>query len=107
LGYGVVDFDIRFFDLKKNGAYQSRCNFHAFCVANNLPEVPVLGLNPCSLQELKDLAKGRSIVSGVTHIREGVVVKSYEERTDPRLGRVILKVINDDYLLGNFDEGGH
>lgn len=107
LGYGVVGFDVRFFDLKKNGIYQGKCNFHAFCVRHKLPEVPLLAVGNFTLVSLKDIAKGRSVINKATHIREGVVVKPYEERTDCRLGRVILKVINDDYLLGNFDEGGH
>jgi hypothetical protein len=33
------------------------------------------------------------------HIREGVVVRSLQERTNPKIGRVILKYLNDDYLF--------
>jgi hypothetical protein len=36
---------------------------------------------------------------GGGHIREGVVVKPTIERTDPKIGRVVLKYLNDDYLL--------
>ncbi len=34
------------------------------------------------------------------HMREGVVVKPLHERTDPKLGRVVLKYVSDLYLFG-------
>ena len=37
--------------------------------------------------------------NGASHIREGVVVCPIEERENYDCGRVILKVINPDYLL--------
>jgi len=49
----------------------------------------------CAVQRL---AKGESIIPGADHVREGVVVKPIHERTDPMVGRVNLKLINDDYL---------
>jgi hypothetical protein len=32
-------------------------------------------------------------------MREGVVVRPEKERTDPRVGRVVLKYVSDDFLL--------
>ncbi|NJL70820.1 MAG: hypothetical protein HC888_04025 [Candidatus Competibacteraceae bacterium] len=55
------------------------------------------------VEQVAALSKGDSIVAaekGVKQIREGIVVKPFEkERTDPKVGRVILKYISDDYLL--------
>lgn len=49
-------------------------------------------------KELIDkLKKGDSLV-GRQKIREGVVVKSFKEEKDPRIGRKLLKCISDDYL---------
>ena len=59
--------------------------------------VPILYRGPFSLDKIKELAKGNSTFSD--HIREGVVVKPVVERIDPKVGRVILKYINDDYLF--------
>jgi hypothetical protein len=60
--------------------------------------VPILYKGPYSLDKIKELSKGKAF-SG-THIREGVVVKPVVERTDPRVGRVVLKYLSDDYLMG-------
>ncbi len=40
----------------------------------------------------------------VSHIREGVVVKSVTERTDPKVGRVCLKYIGDPYLFAKVSD---
>ena len=34
------------------------------------------------------------------HIREGLVVRPLQERTDPKIGRVLLKYVSDSYLFG-------
>jgi RNA ligase (TIGR02306 family) len=45
------------------------------------------------------LAEGTSTLPGATHVREGFVVKPLRERWDMRLGRVILKVVGEGYML--------
>jgi RNA ligase (TIGR02306 family) len=48
------------------------------------------------------LAEGPSPLasaSGATHVREGWVLRPVKERTDPNLGRVILKLHGEGYLL--------
>lgn len=35
---------------------------------------------------------------GANHIREGVVVRPIEEVLDPKVGRLILKYLGDDYV---------
>lgn len=41
---------------------------------------------------------GQSLVPGAKHIREGIVIKPVKERTEPGLGRVILKVVSNKFL---------
>jgi len=52
-------------------------------------------------EALMSLAAGKTHLGG-GHIREGVVVKPLIERIDPKGNRVIAKIINDAYLLGDF-----
>jgi len=33
------------------------------------------------------------------HMREGIVIKPLKERRDPAFGRVVVKFLNDDYIL--------
>jgi hypothetical protein len=58
---------------------------------------PILYRGPWTPDILK-LAGGQSVLCP-GHIREGVVIRPVSERFDPRTGRVILKGLNDDYLL--------
>ena len=80
-----------------------------------LPWVPQLGVvtNEKPLQEnikfnfeyLKQLSDGPSLVPGANHLREGIVVKPLIERTDPKIGRVQLKMVSNDYLSRNEKQG--
>lgn len=71
-----------------------------------IPTAPVLYRGPWS-PELISLAEGRSTVPGANHIREGIVIRPDKERWEETCGRVIFKVINPEYRLGNYDSHGH
>lgn len=45
---------------------------------------------------IRELADGKSTIA--SHIREGCVIRPIQERTDPQIGRVVLKLVSDDYL---------
>ena len=63
--------------------------------------VPVIATIPFNMDKVKELSKGASVLAaenGATHMREGIVVCSLEERLDLRTGRAVLKMLNDDYL---------
>lgn len=61
--------------------------------------VPLLYRGPFSRDILYSLTDGMETVSGnELHIREGVVVTSASERSDPTIGRVILKSVSAAYL---------
>ena len=85
------------FDLSIGGTYMDYDGFAAVCAADGVERVPELYRGPFDAQIVADLASGQTTHGG-EHIREGIVVKPVAERTDPRIGRVILKLINDDYL---------
>lgn len=88
----------RAFDLMVDGRYLGCDEFHAHCGRWEVPQVPLLYRGPFSLERARELSAGRTTLAD-THIREGVVVKPVVEATDPRIGRVVLKYISDDYLL--------
>jgi len=51
---------------------------------------------------MKELSRGNSILAaenGVEHMREGIVIRPLKERRDRIGNRVILKMLNDDYLI--------
>jgi len=60
--------------------------------------VPCLGIMSFDVEKFKTLADGNTLVPGANHIREGIVIRPIKERTDPHLGRVILKVVSNAYL---------
>lgn len=60
--------------------------------------VPGLYVGPYSKQIVDDLVSGPSMVHGAKHIREGIVIKPIRERTVRGVGRVILKLVSNDFL---------
>jgi len=98
LTYGVKEPTVAFFDIKHpNGTYLDCTEFHAICLRLDLPEVPMLYSGPWK-EELKELRTGMSVICP-TQMREGIVIKPQNEKTDVRLGRKILKLVSENYLL--------
>ena len=64
----------------------------------DLPMVPVLYRGEWK-EDLRSLAEGMSTVAGADHVREGIVIRPIRERFDERIGRVILKLHGEGYLL--------
>lgn len=91
------------FDIMVNGHYLDFEQLYTMCDNFEVPMVPVLYTGLFDMDKVKDLSKGITTVSG-DHIREGVVVKTVNEKHHPKNGRMILKYVNDDYLTGNFVE---
>jgi RNA ligase (TIGR02306 family) len=90
------------FGLKIDGVYVDWEVFSNLCKEFDVPMVPVIDVIPFNMDKIKELSKGKSILAkmnGTDHIREGVVVCPIKERDIFSVGRVILKVINPDYLL--------
>lgn len=71
-------------------------DFALIASALDLPTVPVLHRGPWS-DDLRALACGRSTLAD--HCREGFVVRPDKERFNERLGRVVLKLLGETFLL--------
>ncbi len=99
LNYGQVGtLGFRAFDLLADGKFLDSEPFFAACAKFGVPAVPVLYRGPYDLGTIKALSEGATTLAA-DHIREGVVVKPAQERTDPKVGRVCLKYIGDPYLF--------
>ena len=98
LTYGLKRLSFAAFDIWKKGHYLNYQEFLTICYHYGIPTVPLLGYTTFSLEIIKRLSKGNTML-GADHVREGIVIRPDTERNDPKVGRVILKYINDDYLF--------
>lgn len=64
----------------------------------NIVGVPLLYYGPYDEEKILKLVDGPSFVFQAGHIREGIVIKTVEERTARGLGRVQLKVVSNAFL---------
>jgi len=100
LTYGLDDISVRFFDIKdiKTGKYLDYSEFiektQIYC---GLEVVPVLYIGTYSKDIVKQFTGGESSLAP-DQLREGIVIRSIKERIE-HMGRVILKSINEEYLL--------
>lgn len=99
LRYGEKDLAYRAFDLMLDGRYVDYDVFALACREFGVQTAPLIYRGPFSLARIAEMAEGQSALPGADHIREGVVVRPAVERTDPRLGRVILKYVGNGYLF--------
>ena len=99
---GTLGF--RAFDLLLDGKYADADAFLTLCETQGVETVPVLYRGPYALETIRELSAGNTTLDGA-HIREGVVVKPIMERTNPKVGRVALKYIGDQYLFSKSADG--
>lgn len=102
LKYGKTGHDLIVFDVldTKTRRWFDFDEMTAFAAALGLPVVPVIWRGLWNAERKADLwvlAEGQSIVGG-GHVREGWVLRPATERTDLRLGRVLLKLHGEGYL---------
>ena len=106
MSYGYNNgIGFRVFDMMVGGKYVDHDFLVKTCNFYKVDMVPVLEQDLFSFDRVVELSKGNTTIGG-DHIREGVVVKAYEERgTDnPKVDRAILKYINDDYLFSKHSD---
>jgi RNA ligase (TIGR02306 family) len=103
LKYGRTGHELIVFDMLevKTRRWLDHDQMKACAAALGLQTVPEIYRGPwCA--EAKDalwsLAEGASIAANGAHVREGWVLKPTKERTDLRLGRVIMKLHGEGYL---------
>jgi hypothetical protein len=71
------------------------------CQRFGVETVPVVATILFDLAEVKRYSEGKTLLLDKdAHIREGLVVRPVRERSDPNIGRVILKYVSDSYLFG-------
>ena len=109
-GAGVQDLtytdealDFRAFDIcvgnRGNEEYIPFNEFAFVCDAIGIPRVPVLFVGPYSKEVVLEHTDGNTTLSDKAQIREGVVVKSFDEARNPHFGRKIAKSVSEAYLL--------
>ncbi len=107
--YGVQDIKyglkngnigIALFAVRRYRQFLNYIDFVAFCEEFSLPRVPVLYIGAYSWEAVFGFNNANSLLSPDC-IMEGVVVQPLIERTHPEIGRVVLKLISDRYLLRN------
>lgn len=102
-GCGPGERKLVVFDLKVDGKYVAPANFIEFCRIRGLPcppRVTPFFLEKYSKDLVLALSQGPSILAPGQRVREGVVVKPVLEEVC-MIGRKLLKVISDEYLLGD------
>lgn len=100
LKYGTPDkLQFRAFDAynSQTGKWLDYDVFLARMRTLDIPVAPELYRGPW-YEGLRALAEGSTTVGG-DHVREGIVIRPVKERTHARLGRVILKLVGEGYLL--------
>jgi RNA ligase (TIGR02306 family) len=108
-GCGVQDLQynqktptFRVFDVMVDDEYLSSNDKIEFCKKLNLEMVPLLFVGPYSNDIIEKYRDGKDNISN-TNIREGIVIRSTNNRKDVSLGRVMLKAVSPNYLLRKGD----
>lgn len=100
--YGTEPSEVRFFlfDIRKpDGNWMEHDAVGAAAVTYQIVDtVPALYRGPYDKAKIDALLSGPSLVRGAKHIREGIVIKAIPERRAPRLGRVQLKIVSNEFL---------
>lgn len=99
--YGVKPGDVAFrlFDILCDGKYLDWRAVAEYVSLYNVETVPILARAFYTLTVVQMLSKGKTTIGNADHIREGVVVRPMHERTHPKVGRVIMKYVSDEYLV--------
>lgn len=105
--YGVQDIkyglkngktDLALFAVRYRHKFLDYKDFICFCEEYGLPRVPVLYMGTYS-EEFVSAFNNADSVTSPECMMEGVVIQPLLERTHPLIGRVVLKLISDRYLL--------
>lgn len=98
--YGLKDgkIGIALFGVRRQGQFLNYVDFVAFCDEFSLPRVPVLYTGAYSWETISQFNNADSVLCP-SCLMEGVIVQPMIERTHPEVGRVVLKLISDRYLL--------
>jgi hypothetical protein len=99
--YQRKDYEFYVFNvILTNGKRLSLHSFEDFCKRYGFVTVPILDRAfklTHTLPEILEYSKGNSVLSGVEVMREGIVIRSWDQS-------VSFKVINNEFLLAERDE---
>jgi len=95
-GLGKNELKVAVFDIMYNGKWVDHNEFKKLKIG--LDCVPLLYEGLFDEKLAKDLAEGDSSIPGANHLREGVVIKTQEDKFHPKIGRTILKLVSSRYL---------
>jgi RNA ligase (TIGR02306 family) len=99
--YGRTGLDVRFFDVMHEGEYLNLIDAYTLLVDWGLKPAPLWGNYYWSKDLVEDILEtffSKPSKLDESTLQEGVVIRPVAERTDPKLGRVILKLVNPEYL---------
>lgn len=102
LNYDQSGAEFRAFDcaVRKNGELEYiKSSLVSDFIGADIPMVPRLYEGPFYRPIIEGIVSGRETISSGVHMREGVVIRPFEERYVPGLGRAILKWVSKEYLL--------
>lgn len=105
LTYGrkTGEISFRMFDIyigfRGRGRYLNDAELDCFSRMLNIPRVPLLYRGPFNKAKMLELTQQTKSVFDPNQISEGGVIKPVVERYDPVIGRVVVKMINEAYLL--------
>jgi RNA ligase (TIGR02306 family) len=97
LTYGLNDVDLVIFDIKVKDKYLNWDAVVDFCQENDLKHVPVLYIGGYFADMLRNCTNGPSLLCP-KQMREGCVVKMFEDCNHLKIGRKILKSVSSEYL---------
>lgn len=90
---------------RDTGAYLEYDHLQNLCSHIGLPMVPMLYKGPWKgLDFHMEMSDGLSMVPGTTHNREGMVIRPSVGGWHPDIGRRIVKVVGESYLLSKEEE---
>lgn len=97
-GFKQGAFGYRCFGIRVGAKYMNYPDFIGTCSMYKVPTVPILYCGPFSMAEVLKYINSKSTIEGSDNIMEGVVITPTIERIDPKIERVILKYVFDQYL---------
>lgn len=92
---GVVK--ARVFDLWNAGSFVNPVKAKQMTEGFDIDWTPVVFRCEFNYDKVLEMAKGKSLIPGADHIREGVVIEPLVPRNDPSIGRIKLKLVSDAY----------
>lgn len=98
--YGLTNgkIGLMIFAVRCGHEFLNYSDFIEFCEDFSLPRVPVLYQGAYSWEAVSQFNNADSVLDP-SCMMEGVIIQPIQERTNPEVGRVVLKLISDRYLL--------